>query len=106
MDDVNALACVGTVMTEPAPIVLRVMSMVDPAFGPDRMWTLYPRKSRASVIDVMIVVTLPPVAVIEVAAAVAPALQPVAHTAVPAPKVPARAGEGSCDQPSESGWYR
>jgi hypothetical protein len=40
VDDVNADACTGTVMTEFVPTVFDEIASVAPAFGPPVMWML------------------------------------------------------------------
>ena len=99
----NALACVATVITAVAPTVLRTMSSTAPAFGPLRMSTLYPRKSRANVWLVVIVLVVPAVAVSDAAPTVEPVDHATATAEAPAANAGVSAGDASCTQPSSLG---
>jgi hypothetical protein len=58
----NALAWVSTVKTLLAPVVLRRMTSVEPAFGPSSINALYPARLRGIVWFVVIVLVVPAVA--------------------------------------------
>jgi hypothetical protein len=102
VEAVKAAAWVATVMVELVPIVFRTIGIVAPVFGPDMTKRLKPLRSRARLSVVAMVVVVPPVAAIEEAPAVGPALQFVPATAAPAATVAVSAGDGSCTHPSPS----